>query len=679
MYVNSKNSRNHESIPINCPCLKVKDSNDEALKPRCFLAYVKSLGKQLLSESEDVESMNPNKVMFCQTHVGLFDNKYPGWLRDELRVTGWQHVKERHLEAALNSLYWFRKFSQRLKLGQLVAEAIDKLGIRQVRHVVAQAIHTINGVLIKKFMAFCPETVRYSDYAKQTAYLFRDLFRDYTHPLAYVDGNLVEPEGLTYSELKEFLNTVKATFHGASFERRKQWLEFEFKSVSLRRIFNEMSRLKGLTEVKYQQGVDYTESPAWIFRCTTLCQTRVMGYLPNCIAEVKRKQFRENISRPLEIPPRENLLLIKKAVDEELSRAKVPREFLARPQWKERRVQQQFEHAIAAVELPLKGAASVDHYVREGGKVEDARQIINLAIDNKWKIPIRDLHDHEVKEHIVLSRADTHTASDYARPLFWISYTVILNHFVRKGFIKADYYPLLVGDQEWNPDPMRASIVHISEPGKERNLTKSTGFLAWFLKPASKITQDTLAILPEHAAGLTASGHEWRHQKRISSLSDESHFIYDIYSGRVKDRVIHSFKDWTESTDFIGKLVGWAHLETLLTYIAFPEGYMRLVGMAILEPQPVTEVVALKNLDEEFEYVPVQWDGAIREGFMMGNPMTKTILHLIHVSERCVTRAILERLSISEVVRGPYRGLGDPVRLDRTKVAGSRAATRLRG
>nr|WKR37701.1 putative RNA-dependent RNA polymerase [Leptosphaeria biglobosa narnavirus 11] len=680
MYVTKRGSRTVETVPSNCPCKDLQGPDGGPLKPRCFLAYTRSLGRLLVTEHEELEYMDPSRIMFCQTHTSLFDNKYPGWFRDELNVTGWQHVTEDYLVASLNALYWYRTYSKTLRLDNLIAQQLDKLGLRRVRHAITQAIHTINGVIIKKFMAFCPESIRYQDYAKQTAYLFRDLFSDYTHPLEFSSGELVEPQGLTYSELKDFLNTVKESFHGASYERRKKWLEYDFKSKSLRRMFSEIGRIKSLAESKLQSGEDYTESPSWIFRCTTLCQTRVLGYLPDCIAEVKRRQFRKNISRPREMPPPENLRLIKIAVEDELSRSKIPRSFMEESVHTDPASRDRFNEAMSAIELPLKGAASVDKFVREGGKIEDARLIINMAIDNKWNIPIRDLHDHEVVDTFTIQPGDGSTASDYVRPLFWISYTVILNWFVKKGYCNVElYYPLLDRDEEYLPDPMRASIVHISEPGKERNLTKSTGFLAWFLTPASKITQDTLAELPEHAAGLTSSGHEWRHQKRISSLSDESHFMYDIRTGRINPRIIQSFKDWTESTDFIGKLIGWAHLSSLFEFIAFPEGYATLIAHAILEPQPVREVVSLKNLDEDLEYEPVTWTGFINEGFMMGNPMTKTILHLIHVSERAVTRGILERVGIQEGSRGPYRGLGDPVKMDRKVTTGKQPAVRIRG
>jgi len=625
--------------------------------------------------------MNPANIMFCQTHVGLFDNKYPGFLRDALMVSGWNHVGPGIIVPALRSLYWYRRYAQILRLDEIVEKALRSLGFRPVRHAIVQAIHTLNGVLIKKFMAFCPESTRYQDYAKQTAYLFRDLFQDYTAPLQYDKGRLVEPSSSTYSELKQFLNTVKKSFHRYSPEARREWLDFQFESKSLRRMFNENQRLKELIDVKSSLGHDYTESPAWMFRCSTLCQTRVLGYLPQAVAEVKRKQFRDAISRPLERPPKENIQLIRGAVDDELRRNNIPREFMLKDQiWKGRESSERFKEAISAIELPLKGSASVDTFVRDGGKIEDARRVLNLAIEHQWKIPIRDLHDHEVLRDFVITEGDVWTTSDYTRPLFWISYTIILNHFVRKGFFpKQLYYPLgLKGNRTYDPDPMLASIVHISEPGKERNLTKSTGFLAWFLTPASKITQDTLSVLPEHEAGLKASSHEWRHQKRISSISKESSFIYDVDGGRTFDHIVHSFKDWTESTDFIGKMIGWAHLKTLLVYIGFPEGYMKLLGTAIVEPQPVTEVVALRNFsDEELTSDPVQWKGQINEGFMMGNPMTKTILHLIHVSERNVVRRLLSRMGATEGPRGPYLGLGDSVRLDREVVTNSVRASAL--
>lgn len=213
---------------------------------------------------------------------------------------------------------------------------------------------------------------------------------------------------------------------------------------------------------------------------------------------------------------------------------------------------------------------------------------------------------------------------------------------------------------------MDARVVHISEPGKERNLTKSHACLAWFLTPASKITQGLLAFLPEHRAGLLESNHEWRHQKRISALSDESGFVYDSATGKLQKEIRHVFKDWTESTDFISKLVGWSHLRGLLDYVGFPHSYKQLLLKTIVEPQPVVETLSRIILEDGQEIVePVNWKGFIREGFMMGNPMTKTILHLVHVSERTIVTHFLTRKGLRFKESYKYSLFTDQARFDR--------------
>jgi hypothetical protein len=311
--------------------------------------------------------------------------------------------------------------------------------------------------------------------------------------------------------------------------------------------------------------------------------------------------------------------------------------------------------------MVLKPSASIDTYVKDGGKLEDARKLLNLAIEHKWQIPVRNLDNHSIETMIEVIH-ETDSDSDYSRPLFWLSYQLMINHWVSLGqWTPDDKHEFVIAGRPYRPPVMNAQIVHISEPGKERNLTKSHAVLAWFLTPASKITQGTLAFLPEHRAGLLESGHEWRHQKRISPLSDESGFIYDPLTGRTRKETRQVFKDWTESTDFISKMVGWAHLKGLLDYIGFPQMYGRLLLKTVVEPQPVEEVVhRIITHDADDIIEPVAWTGAINEGFMMGNPMTKTILHLVHSSELQVSKEFLRRRGLkfrdpTKLVRYPDR------------------------
>jgi len=64
-----------------------------------------------------------------------------------------------------------------------------------------------------------------------------------------------------------------------------------------------------------------------------------------------------------------------------------------------------------------------------------------------------------------------------------------------------------------------------------------------------------------------------------------------------------------------------------MEYSSFPEAYKLMVLQLVLTPQPVEEVL-LDYSDHKFLY-----KGFIRNGFMMGNPVTKSVLHLLHVSE----------------------------------------------
>jgi hypothetical protein len=315
---------------------------------------------------------------------------------------------------------------------------------------------------------------------------------------------------------------------------------------------------------------------------------------------------------------------------------------------------------MSNIDLDLKDSASTDHKVSQGGKLEDARLAIRRIIDYGWEVPIRSLQTNEILE--ILPPIVDETDDDLNRILFWYSYQMMLNWFAERGLMaERFYYPfILSGGKHYSQDIVRATIVHIMEPGKVRNLVKGTGEFAWFLTPAAKILQATLALLPEHRAGLERAGHDWMHMKRTRAESDESGFIYDKSTGFTRDSVRHIFKDWTESTDFISKRVGAAHLGSLMAYVGFPKAYGEMVLRAIREPQPVREVTTYRYITDgseegSFEQEITAWNGSIVEGYMMGMPVTKVILHLIHASEREVTRVYLEKrgIIVTDGTHGP--------------------------
>nr|UYL95395.1 MAG: hypothetical protein [Kunming Narna tick virus 2] len=678
MFVKANGARGRERLRANCPCGQVALENG-SMQPLCFLVYIRSLNRNLVGWEQDgqpPENIDPQEIMFCQNSTGVFDNSYPGFLRDRIKLTGWGHVNDKNLIDVMKALYWYRKYSYQYKLDKKLRELMNRLGIRKTKHIVMQSVHTINSLLVKKMMAFSPEIEGYEPMAKHTAWAFRDLLEIYgMAPQWNAGGQMVEPLNGFAQDAKNFSNFVKSTFHKEDRMTRLSITEWRASTKSFGGFFGtELKRLRAYVESVYSaSGTDYTLSPAWIFRMTTLCQTRGLGYLPDAIAECRRQAFRTTVNRkPIAVEP-EMMHLQSIAVKQRLA-SKIPPLILSgdRIHSLKDEEKEMFQEVFSRIAMPIKGSASLDTFVKDGGKIEDARHLLQLARENSWKVPVRDLSTHEIREYIQVSGAPEEM-EDVSRPLFWISYQLFLNHWSKRGrWDKEDYHPLYIGGVEYAPNIMDAKIVHISEPGmKERNLTKSHAALAWFLTPGAKLAQATLAILPEHRAGLLESGHEWRHQKRISPLSDESGFIYDSRTGKVYSDIRHVFKDWTESTDFICKAVGYVHLRAFFDYVGFPPAYARLILLTIVEPQPVTEVVSVSQSGPDEQIEPVQWSGSINEGFMMGNPMTKPILHLVHESEHAVSILYLKRRGMRFVPSYKFGMQFDRARLDRNMPAES--------
>jgi len=665
MLMNRTNDRrNRETIFYNCPC---RDVNTEiSLKPLCFMMYVKSLNRNLAPMNMEEyhqpfrKPLIPEEIMFCHNSIGIFDNSYPGPLRDKIKVTGWNKVKTINVDIVLRHLWWYRKYAPTLNLSSDIIKLFTKVGDQRGRHIVMQSLHTINSVIVKKLTALGPELGTYRQIAESTAYAFKELIFDYSQNPQYdLLGNLLEPKGL-YTDLKAFGNWIKTHFHMNEREMRLKVFNFESESKGFNKLLGlELKRLHKIVELEMlSSGNDYTLSPAFMFRMITLSQNRGMGYLPDALAECARKQYRDRVNRDVEKLPLERQKLLYAAMQKHLHKGGIIPNTLNSPNAVE-----QAKLITSFVEIPIKGTASVDTFVKDGGKLEDARRLLTTAQLEGWKIPIRNLETNDITGWLEVSKDDP---EDPERILFWISYQLFLNHWYKDKPGKETW----LHDFPNNPHKgrlMDARILHISEPNKERNLTKSHACLAWMLTPAAKILQGTLALLPEHVAGLTESGHDWRHLKRISSESEESWFLYGRGTGTTIPNFSQVFKDWTESTDFINKHVGFIHIKAIMDYIGFPEAYGAVVLQTIVEPQPVTEVLHFRTIGGVEEKSTILWNGHIREGFMMGNPVTKPILHAVHCTELEITTEFLRRRGIRLSRPEHRRLLNDPTRLDHKK------------
>jgi hypothetical protein len=323
-----------------------------------------------------------------------------------------------------------------------------------------------------------------------------------------------------------------------------------------------------------------------------------------------------------------------------------------------RTIDPDFKEVIHSLRIPLKPSASNNSTVSQGGKVEDARQLLSDAIRNKWRVPVRDFATGEIKGHINYGPELRESKPDYEDYLFWLSLTILTNDLVRRKKIQGQIFEL-PGSEIWEKDLWRMQIVHISEPGKERNLTKTSALVSWVLTVSSKICQMVLAFCQDHRAGLILSAQDWMHQKRISGESYESGWMYDKKTRLRRDWVINGFQDWTESTDFICRLVGGTALQAFLSYVGFPHWFAEVTLRTALSDYEVTEI--LRTTYEDGVPTREGYKGRVTEGFMMSMPLTKTILHLMHDVNVGLTHELL-RNEGCEIAPRPTEVQVDPER-----------------
>jgi hypothetical protein len=579
--------------------------------------------------------------MFCQNSQSILDERYSGPLRDYVGLPGWRDIKTAEkLLCLLDTTYWFRKFVSNKSRNALFDSC--EHGMERTKRVVEQTLYTINGLLQKKFLCVPCEMEGYVKLAENTAKLFDQLIAD------YLDSRVRKPdvENSIFIRMKETFKIIKEHLGADSVTKRlvavstvldgpKNCAHTRFWAYSFKRLLKRIQN----------NPTDYTTSVAWMTAMTQMSQTRNLGYLPEWVAHYKRKEFRDNIGREKDNPSKQHLAAVSKAILRRQREMQIPLRVLE----DDRINQDVFREAINSIKLPLKTTASERSTVSKGGKVEDARAFISDAIENRWKVPIYNLRTGAIDDFLQFEPELRTRCPSYEGYLFWSALQVTINRLCKDRPETAKRWKWIArplpGSDKWEDSLWNMAIVHISEPGKERNLTKSSSLVAWTMNVCSKVSQVLLAHNQDHRAGLVLSAQDWMHQRRVSSESYESYFIYDKGTGMRSDHIWNGFQDWTESTDFIGRKVGGVALQAWLAYIGFPKWYNQIILCLSQQDYVVVERVETHWM-ADFGVTRTQYTGKVTEGFMMGNPLTKTILHLMHDVNIGMAHYILESKGI---------------------------------
>jgi len=664
MYVGSYDRKRKSAHRYaNCACqrpelLNARPGKDKGrkLKPFCFMKFLRNQGEALKrTQGDDTPlQIDPEEVMFCPDAFSVLDAKFSGPMLDHCKfmrsgISCMSDCKTAdELIGILRTLYWFREFWSKFNFVNKIREQVKVHGINFVIKAIKQSLHTINGLLVKKMLVFPGELSSYNCLTIQTTRLFDDFFREYCDI-----HNEMPKANKIYSETKKLFQYCKATFFVEySDVIRRSFLGFEFKNVSLKKFF---SSEFNLLEQEISKGMinqsDYTMSMAWRYRCGLFCQTRVVGFLPSFAASEAMEEFRVGISRE-----RKSISLARRKFIQRVTIRGVFKQIRRNCMLDEKII----ENLYSSIEMDIKLSASKDHTIREGGRLEDARTLLRLAIEFKWTIAKRDLEDLTEKDLFVCDEL----SDNLAEPIFWISVQLGINYLIDCGLLdkgfKREFWFINPDNNErelYALNPLECEIVHINETGKVRNLVKSRSILAWILSPGSKISQELLARLKEHESGLKAGAQGWAHTRRIGGETTESDFMYKD-DGTI-GRIFHGFKDWKEATDFLSKDIGLASLDAFLTYVGFPKMYKRVILLLLNQPQPVAEARYMSvNEDGHIHMEPLtSYKAQINDGFMMGNQFTKTILHLVHVVELETAKLRMKSMGLisREIRKGEFK------------------------
>jgi len=671
MYVSRFGRTTPEILRTNCPCGEISftefegdDEVEKFLQPLCFLQVLKEMRYNFgyadsSACSTDVECchndyaanrsnrprLDLQNVMFCQNSQSILDSRYSAPLRKTVSFDGWQNADTpTRIGDALETLYWFRKGVNDKCRKQLLDWS--QSDFKKFKTCLEQTLHTINGLLCKKFLCFPCEMEGYVRLSKLTAEIFEQLIEDYMRPNDF--ANEATFENSVFMRMKISMKKVKQFFTSENRELRFSILDSiensSVRSCKFSKFFQPcISRLrKRIANLDELDSDDYTQSIAWLTTFAGFSQTRSLGYLPPWIAELKRIAFRQVIGRERIQIPKEDLRWISVAIKKRQYAMGIEPLFLS---MSGRERNRDFKEVINSIKIPLKPTASVRHTVFQGGKVEDARELLNIGMLANWKIPVRDLQEGFITEYLELSENTAADLPDFQGYLFWISVQIVLNWAGRKFRVYKEFVYELPGSESYEAELWNMKIVHISEPGKERNLTKTSSCLTWFLTVASKVSQCILSYNQDHRAGLVLSAQDWMHQRRVSSESYESDWMYDKNTRKRCSDVWNGFQDWTESTDFIPRQVGTATLHSYFTYVDFPRWYSDLIMVICAQNYTVSEYTHTEwvsgTTERQF------YRGSVTEGFMMSMPLTKTILHLMHDINIETVHEMLRRNGVS--------------------------------
>jgi hypothetical protein len=442
----------------------------------------------------------------------------------------------------------------------------------------------VNGIFLQRHLSFPEEIWTWDKYDLFNLQLINLLITD-----EFYDGDLkILPERYisVYQKLKDLRKRVKLITHHD---------KFFTKPMKLEKVPEEMGYMYKYLEVLST----LKDRRDFLFRAAILSQTRGMGKPPPIVILQSKIKFIKTVTSKSKVQ-KWHLRIIKEGLKRVV--AKIP------------------SHSFTG--LSTKAAVNVTtrackEYTRqEGGSLQGVMNFTSLKQAGK-RVPVRDLQTGKI-----LKETSDLGLGEY---IFWSCLDTVLKTRPQKLY--------------------EVELIVLSEPGKARSITKATYCLKVVLDVVNKLCSWPLGRgIPSSKSGMKKSHHPWNLFRRFYQNPLKEHLFRVKKTSKIEtegytDKKITYKRLYASSTDYRTATDYFEHkiARTIARYWMIQCGIPAVLRGIVLRSYSPRKVYfkapgPLSTLGEFYskEYRVI----TTSRGILMGDPLTKVILHLLNASVR---------------------------------------------
>jgi len=269
-----------------------------------------------------------------------------------------------------------------------------------------------------------------------------------------------------------------------------------------------------------------------------------------------------------------------------------------------------FQSVVGASKVSLSDSGEFFTSSDVGGKLEASRRVLRTNLE----IPEIDLHSGQETGRIL-----TPDNSKQGERLFNWACGMFRNR-----------------QKVYESNSMSCRISLVAELGKYRTITVSSLQHALLLHPMSHMGLKILEAIPSSESGIGAANHAWNFFKRLSHKNPSASFIFNE---DIETSVLST--DWSQATDYCDPYIAGAMLNRLLYLLGVPKWYRETVLFALTAPRQV------ETLDRNGTPIEVFYTS---RGVLMGDPVTKVVLHLHHLIGAKIAGLLLQDVFIDGIL-----------------------------